>query len=134
MFMGLKILVSVIRFRPGHFLARFNCRNKITDSFCRHGRNRSAAAVTEISAIVWTAAQHDYQVARGRRSRAVLLIPPAIITGVLSDRLSRRNEAVAESIGTNSDSISYSFRVTADGFVERGIIAPNRFAGLVVNR
>jgi len=57
-----------------------------------------------------------------------------MITGVLSDRLSRWNEAVAESIGTNSDSISYSFRVTADGFVEQGIIAPNPFAGLVVNR
>jgi hypothetical protein len=63
-----------------------------------------------------------------------LLIPLAMITGVLSDRLSRRNEAVAESIGTNSDSTSYSFRVTADGFVERGINAPNPFAGLVVNR
>jgi inner membrane protein involved in colicin E2 resistance len=36
----------------------------------------------------------------------VLLIPLMMITGVLSDRLSRRNEAVAESIGTNSDSIS----------------------------
>ena len=64
----------------------------------------------------------------------VLLIPLGLITGVLSDRLSRRNQAVAESIGTNSDSISYSFWVTADGFVERGIIAPNPFAGLVVNR
>jgi len=60
----------------------------------------------------------------------VLLIPLAMITGVLNDRLSRRNQAVAESIGMNSDSISYSFRVTADGFVERGIIAPNPFAGL----
>jgi Tfp pilus assembly protein PilX len=48
----------------------------------------------------------------------------------LSDRLSRRNEAVAESIGMNSDSISYSFRVTADGVVERGFITPNPFAGL----
>jgi Inner membrane protein CreD len=64
----------------------------------------------------------------------VLLIPLMVITGVLRDRLSRRNEAVAKSIGTNSDSISYSFWVTADGFVERGIIAPNPFAGLVVNR
>jgi hypothetical protein len=60
----------------------------------------------------------------------VLLIPLVMITGVLSDRLSRRNEAVAESSGTNSDSISYSFWVTADGSVERGIIAPNPFAGL----
>jgi hypothetical protein len=64
----------------------------------------------------------------------VLLIPLVMITGVLSDRLSRRNEAVAESIGTNSDSISYSFWVPADGFVERRIISPNPFAGLVVNR
>ena len=64
----------------------------------------------------------------------VLLIPLVMITGVLSDRLSRRNEAVAESIGTNSDSVSYSFRVTADGFVERGLFAANPFAGFVVNR
>jgi len=64
----------------------------------------------------------------------VLLIPLVMITGVLNDRLSRRNEAVSESIGANSDSISYSFRVTADGFLERGIIAPNPFAGLAANR
>ena len=60
----------------------------------------------------------------------VLLIPLAMITGVLSDRLSRRNQAVAETIGTNSDSVSYSFRVTADGLSSEELLRPIRLLAL----
>jgi hypothetical protein len=52
---------SAVRFRlQPLFLLGFNCRKKISHSFCRHGRNTSAAAFTEVAAIVWPAAEHDY--------------------------------------------------------------------------
>ena len=56
----------------------------------------------------------------------VLLIPLVMITGVLSDRLSRRNEAVAESIGTNSDSVSYSFGLLPMVLLSEELLHPIR--------
>jgi hypothetical protein len=38
-----------------------------SQSSSRHGRNRSAAALTEIAAIVWPAAQYDYSLLRAIR-------------------------------------------------------------------
>src|SRR5205814_6904950 len=49
-----------------------------------------------IAAIVWPAAEHDYQIARSRRPGTGVVDSAVMITGVLSDRLSRRNEAVAD--------------------------------------
>src|SRR6266487_6530355 len=48
----------------------FCCLIESTHSFCRHGRNTSAAALAKVTAIVWAAPQHHHQIARGRRSCA----------------------------------------------------------------
>jgi hypothetical protein len=49
---------------------QFHCVTLPNPSISRHGRNTSAATLAEIAAIVWPAAEHDYQIARGRRARA----------------------------------------------------------------
>src|SRR5262245_51515306 len=49
--------------RPG-----FYCRHCLTCSSSAHGRDASAAAIAEIAALIWAAAQHHHQTTGSRRT------------------------------------------------------------------
>ena len=89
--------MSAVRFRPQPPFPRgFNCRKKASHSFCRRGRNTTTSAVAEVAAVVQPRHSTIIKLLGVGALVLVLLIPLRMITGVLSDRLSRRNEAVAD--------------------------------------
>src|SRR5437764_13534141 len=48
----------------------FDCGHGLSHSFSPHGRNPGGTvAVTQVSAVLWPAPQHDHQAAWSRRSR-----------------------------------------------------------------